>query len=223
MSNLAAERRNMVDTQIRPQAVTNPRLLKALYEIKREAFLPPSLRPLAYMEGALQVEAARTGHAARFLLAPMVFAKLAQLAEIRATDKVLDVGPATGYSTAVLSRLADSVVAVECDAGLAALARETLTEQSVGNAVVRVGPLQKGAPDDGPFQVILVNGRLHAKPDVLLAQLAPDGRLVAVIGGDTTAKAVFFKKTGTSVESVNAFDTACHPLPGFEAEHNFTF
>jgi protein-L-isoaspartate(D-aspartate) O-methyltransferase len=136
---------------------------------------------------------------------------------------VLDVGPATGYSTAVLARLAASVVAVECDAGLAALARETLADQAVSNVVIQVGPLEKGAPGDGPFQVILVNGRLARRPDALLSQLAPDGRLVAVIGGGIAAKAVFFRKTGAMVESVNAFDANCPSLPGFEAEDIFTF
>lgn len=223
MSNLAAERQNMVNSQIRTQAVTSPRLLKALREIEREAFVPPSLRPMAYMDGALQVEPARHGQAARFLLAPAVFAKLVQLAEIQPTDKVLDVGVATGYSTAVLARLAASVVAVECDAGLAALAREALADMKVSNAKVRFGPLEAGAPAEGPYQVIFINGRVERQPEALLVQLAPGGRLVAVMGGAVAAKARIFKKVVSSAENVIAFDASAPLLPGFAEESAFTF
>jgi len=223
MSNFTVERQNMVESQIRTCAVTSPRLLKALHEVPREAFVPPSLRGLAYMDGPLQVEAARNGHAARYLLAPLVFAKLAQLAGIKPTDKVLDVGAATGYSPAVLARLAASVVALECDAGLAAVARDALAAQNVNNVEIVVAGLDAGAPDGGPYDVIFVNGRLATAPDTLLSQLAPDGRLVAVMGTDVAAKARLFQKIGAAVREVTAFDAGSPLLPGFEAKHAFAF
>ncbi len=226
MSNFTVERHNMVESQIRTCAVTNPRLLAALREVPREAFVPPSLRSLAYVDAPLQVEAARDGHAARYLLTPMVFAKLAQLAEIRPNDKLLDVGAATGYSSAVLAKLAASVVALECDAGLAAVAKDTLAAQhvdSVDSVDIVEGPLDGGAPDKGPFGVIFVNGRLAVRPDTLLAQLAPGGRLVAVMGGDAGAKARLFQKTDGCVREVAAFNAGCPLLPGFEARPAFVF
>jgi protein-L-isoaspartate(D-aspartate) O-methyltransferase len=223
MSNFAVERHNMVESQIRTCGVTNPRLLAALREVPREAFVPPSARSLAYMDGPLQVEAAREGHAARYLLAPMLFAKLVQLAEIKAEDKVLDVGAATGYSSAVLARIAASVVALECDAGLAAVAKDTLATQKVNNVEIFVGALDGGAPDKGLYESIIVNGRLAAKPDTLLGQLKPGGRLVAVIGGEAGAKAHLFQKTGGAVREVIAFDAGCPTLPGFEARYAFAF
>jgi protein-L-isoaspartate(D-aspartate) O-methyltransferase len=223
MNNFTVERHNMVESQIRTCGVTSPRLLAALREIPREAFAPPSQRSLAYMDGPLQVEPARAGHAARYLLAPMVFARLAQLAEITGGDKVLDVGAATGYSSAVLARLAASVVAVECDAGLAAVAKDTLASHGVDNVEIMEGPLDGGAADKGPYDVIFVNGRLAVRPDTLLAQLAPGGRLVAVMGGETASKARLFQKTSGAVREVAAFDAGCPALPGFEASHAFAF
>src|SRR5262245_32704330 len=133
MSDFKAERENMIESQVRPNAVTSTALLKAMLEVPRESFVPPSMRSLAYMDGALRVEAARDGRMARYLLAPMIFAKLVQLAAIKSTDRVLDLGAATGYSTAVLAKLAKEVVALECDAGLAAIAKDALASAAIGN------------------------------------------------------------------------------------------
>ncbi|MEJ2117047.1 MAG: methyltransferase domain-containing protein, partial [Alphaproteobacteria bacterium] len=165
MSDFAAAHQNMVDSQIRPHAVTDRRLLQALYTVDRTAFVPPAQHPLAYMDAPLQIEVASADRLARYLPAPGVFARLAQLAGVRPEDKVLDIGCATGYSTAIFAHLAQSVVAVESDAGLAALARDTLAELRLKNAEVHNGPLETGAPDKGPFQVISVNGRLPRKPE----------------------------------------------------------
>lgn len=223
MTDFTAERQNMVESQIRTCAVTNGSLLKALREVPREAFVPPSMRSLAYMDNPIQVEAARAGHAARYLLAPMVFAKLAQLADIRPGDKVLDVGAATGYSSAVLARLAAKVVALDCDAGLIAVARDALAALQTGNVEFVSGALDAGALDKGPYDVIFVNGRVAVKPDTLISQLAPDGRLVAVMGGDVAAKARVFQKVGAVARETVAFDANSPLLPGFEAKPAFAF
>jgi protein-L-isoaspartate(D-aspartate) O-methyltransferase len=223
MSNFQSARATMVDSQIRPNAVTNVALLKAMLETPREAFVPPSQRTLAYMEGALRVEVARDGEPARYLLPPMVFAKLAQLAAVRETDKILDVGPATGYSTAILARLAKQVIGLERDAGLAAVAQDALASQGITNAEIVTGPFKDGVPEQGPFDVIFLNGRLPVAPEKLLTQLRPGGRLVAVIGKDAAARAHLFLRIDSTVQDVPDFDAGVPFLPGFEAKEEFIF
>ena len=223
MSHYKIERENMVESQIRTNAVTDPALLKAFYTVPREIFVPPSQRGLAYMDAPLRVENAREGHAARYLLAPMVLAKLAQLAEIGPADKVLDVAPATGYSSAIFSRLAEKVVALECDPGLAALANDALTAQGAENVTVVTAPLAEGAPEYAPYNVIFINGRIDREPETLVAQLAENGRLVTVYGKDTTPKACIFRKIDTNIQSSAIFDLAAPLLSEFMAEPNFIF
>ena len=223
MSNFKAERENMIESQIRPNAVTQGELLKAMLKTPRELFVPPSQRSLAYMDGALRVEAARDGQPARYLLSPMVFAKLAQLAEIKPTDKVLDVGAATGYSTAILGRLAREVVALECDAGLAALAKDVLSAERIENARVVDGALQDGFKAESPFDVIFLNGRLGCEPEMLFPQLSEGGRLVAITGDETASKAQIYRKIDSKIQRVTAFDAAAAPLPGFERKQVFAF
>ncbi len=223
MSNFQAERENMIESQIRPNGVTNVALLRAMREMPREVFVPPSQRNLAYMDGALRVEAARDGRPARYLLPPMVFAKLAQLAAVKETDRVLDIGPATGYSTAILAKLAKEVIGVECDAGLAALAQDALSQEGIENAKLITGPLEEGAPEEEPFDVIFVNGRLGCEPEKLLTQLTAGGRLVAIMGTETAPKGRLFTKIDSTIQDVMAFDAGAPLLPGFDPKPVFTF
>lgn len=223
MSNFKAERENMIESQIRPNAVTQAALLKAMLKTPRESFVPPSQRSLAYMDGALRVEAAREGQPARYLLSPMVFAKLVQLADIKPVDKVLDVGCATGYSTAILACLAREVLGLECDAGLAALAEDTLSGQRIENARVVAGPLQDGFKAESPFDVIFLNGRSGCEPEMLFSQLSEGGRLVAVMGEETASKAQIFRKIDSLIQRVTAFDATAPLLPGFEPKKAFAF
>lgn len=223
MSNFKAERENMIESQVRPNAVTQTALIKAMQRTPRELFVPPSQRSLAYMDGPLMVETARDGAPPRYLLSPMVFAKLAQLAEIGPEDKVLDVGAATGYSTAIIAQLAKEVLALEADPGLAALAETALSAQALHNAHVLTGSLPEGAAESGPFDVIFCNGRLGREADTLLSQLAAGGRLVAIMGGETAAKAQLYRRINTSVQKLTAFDASAPVLPGFEPVQSFAF
>lgn len=223
MTDFKAERAAMIESQIRPNGVTDVRLLEALYLTPRESFVPPSLRSLAYMDGPLCVEPARDGRPARHLLAPMTFAKLVQLARVNAEDKVLDVGPATGYSTAILARLANQVVAVECDAGLLAVAKDALESERIAGVRLVANSLGDGAPEHAPFDVIFVNGRLTEAPERLLGQLAPGGRLVAVAGSEVAAKGTLYTKIDNTIQTVTDFDSGGPVLPGFEKKVEFTF
>ena len=138
------QRINMVESQVRPSDITDQRIIRAMLEVPREPFVAPALRELAYMDEAVPVTRRLDGRAARTLLAPRTFAKLVQLAEIEPGAVVLDVGCATGYSTAVLARLANSVVALEVDEDLAAMAAETLVAISFWGSGVFMGMFSFG-------------------------------------------------------------------------------
>jgi protein-L-isoaspartate(D-aspartate) O-methyltransferase len=223
MTDSKEQRLNMVESQVRPSDVTDRRIIRAMLEVPREAFLPRELRPLAYMDDCVPVRRGGDSAEARYLLAPRVFAKLVQLADIAPDAVVLDVGCASGYSTAVLARLAQRVVAVEADAALAGMAAATLRELGVSNATVVPGPLGAGAPDQGPYAAILLNGAVPEVPQPLLDQLADGGRLVAVLAGDSLGCGQVWQRTGTSFDGRSAFDAAAQPLPGFAREAGFVF
>src|SRR5262245_22619085 len=172
----AHARRTMVDNQVRPHDVTDLRILGALLEVPRERFLDPSYRAIAYLDTEVPI----SGQSRRALLKPIVFGKLLQAAGIKESERVLDVGCATGYSAAVLARLAANVVALEEDAALARAASANLGGAS--NVSVVTGPLAAGWPQGGPYDVILLEGRSEVAPEPLCKQLADGGRLLAVIG-----------------------------------------
>jgi protein-L-isoaspartate(D-aspartate) O-methyltransferase len=229
MTNSTQQRRNMVESQVRPSDVTDRRILRAMLEVPRELFVPKPLAALAYMDGPVPVverprgsDAGRDPAPVRSLLPPRTFAKLVQLAEIGAESVVLDVGCATGYSTAVLARLARSVVAVE-DAALAAHATGLLRQLGVGNALVIGGPLPVGAPAHAPFDAILLEGAVPEVPQSLLDQLKDGGRLVGVIaaGGAPFGQAQVWRRTGKGCDARPAFDAGAEPLPGFARAAEF--
>lgn len=223
MNDYAAARLNMVESQIRPNQVTDSRLLRALLNIPREEFVPAALRSLAYMEDEFPVAPASRGMPARRLLAPMPLARLIQLADVGPADLVLDVGCATGYSSALLARLAESVVGLECDEGLAELASRTLTELEIDNAAVVTGPLPEGYRGEGPFDVILLEGCVPDVPASLLKQLKAGGRLVTIIAESDFGQAALYRNIGGRTSRRFVFDAGGPQLPGFERENEFVF
>ena len=226
MNDYSTARHNMVESQIRPNQVTDARLLRALMDIPREMFVPASLRTLAYMEQDIPLAPARHGIPERRLLPPMPLARLIQLAEVDPGNLVLDVGCATGYSTAILSRLAESVVGLECDQGLAEQASQTLMELEADNAAIVTGVLPDGYASEGPFDVILLNGSVADVPDVpegLLGQLKDGGRLVAIVAAHGFGQAIVYRNKAGRVSRRPAFDVGGPPLPGFERKKEFVF
>lgn len=221
MMDFARARRTMVDTQIRVNDVTDARIIDALMEVPRENFVPESRRALAYLDDDLEVGGRTDGRPPRYLVEPMVLAKMLHAAGIKADEAVLDVGTATGYSAAILARLAGRVVALEEDAALASTARALLADLP-GVSLVE-GPLADGASQRGPFDVIVIEGAVEVVPDSLLRQLGQGGRLVAVVGRGRAAKCLVHTLRDGEVSIRPAFDAAIPALPGFEAPQAFVF
>lgn len=216
MVDYAQARRTMVDCQVRPSDVTDLRIIAALMDVARERFVPEARRAIAYLDIDVPV-----GAGGRALLKPMVFSKLLQAAAVGETDRVLDVGCATGYSAAVLGHLAGSVTALEEDAALARVAGDALGGSA--NVSVVTGPLAAGWAQGGPYDAIMVEGAGEAVPDALLAQLKDGGRLVAVVGNGPMGKATIYRKAGGHVSSQLLFDASAPALPGFAKPPAFVF
>jgi len=211
MIDHAIARQNMVESQIRPNSVTDRRIINAMADVPRELFLPTENRPIAYMDEEVEFAPGR------YLMEPRVFARMVQLADISDGDLVLDIGCGYGYSTSILARLAGTVVAVEDDESLANEASELLAAQGVDNVAVIAGPLNAGLAGEGPYDVIVINGEVSAVPMALLGQLKDGGRLVAVIASRGIGRASVYQRSGDTFSDRIGFDAAAAGLPGFEA------
>ncbi|CAN7465852.1 protein-L-isoaspartate O-methyltransferase family protein [Mesorhizobium sp. LjNodule214] len=223
MSADFSERRvKMVDGQIRTTDVTSAPLLDAMLSVPREAFVGANQRDLAYIDEDIRISDGANG-GARYLMEPSPLAKLLQLAEIGAGESVLDVGCGTGYSSALLSRLARSVVALESDPALAEAAGSTLLALGCDNVAVVTAPLAQGHAAKAPYNVIFIGGSVEDVPVSLFDQLSEGGRLVAVEGQGNSGVARLFFKSGGVVTGRRAFNAAIKPLPGFERIHAFEF
>jgi protein-L-isoaspartate(D-aspartate) O-methyltransferase len=221
MTDFNQQRLNMVESQIRASDVTDQRIIRAMLEVPRERFVPAQLAPVAYFDGPVPATARPSRGEPRCLLPPRTFAKLVQLAEVGPYCTVLDVGCATGYSTAVLSRLAQRVVGLEADRDLARAAVAALQELGAGNAKVIKGALAAGAPAEGRFDAILLNGAVPAVAPALVDQLADGGRLVAMLHRGPVCRAHIWRRSGRVVDAQPAFDGVAAPLPGFEEPAEF--
>ena len=211
MLNFIAAREAMVESQVRPNSITDRRIIDAMASIAREDFVPETCKGIAYMDSDISLA---RDPVARYLIEPMAFARLVQLAEIKPSDKVLHVGAATGYGTAVLARLGAEVVAVESDAALAAAARHNLG--GIANVSIVEGVLTDGAQSSAPFDAIVIEGRIGEMPQSLIIQAAESGRLVAVLGDQDMAKAHLWVVNGKTTACRPAFDASIAALPGFD-------
>lgn len=220
MTDFAAARFNMVESQVRVNGVTDERVLAAMNSVPRERFVPAARQSLAYMDECVRLT---DESPARYLIEPRVFGKLAQLAKITSKDLVLDIGCGTGYSTAVLARLAGTVIGLESDAALAAQAGALLGEIGADNAVVVNGALEQGHAAQAPYDVIFVNGMVSAVPQALENQLREEGRLVVVVGDGVTGRARLYIRSAGSFSGRDAFDANIPFLPGFEPVETFVF
>lgn len=211
----ADARRRMVDGQLRPNKVADPRLLEAVRELPRERFLPPALRPRAYVDEDVRLPGGRA------MMEPMVLARLVQLLEVRPGDRALVLGAGTGYGAAVLARMGTAVTAVEEDQALAAIARDALAACLPPAAVSLVSRLPSSG---GAFDAILVEGEVPAVPEDVSGLLAEGGRLATVVGaGQRNGVAVLGRRVGGAFTVSPVFDCAVSALPGFAAPARFVF
>jgi len=216
--DFAAARRNMVESQIRTNRVTDRRIVAALGEIPREMFVGEESAGIAYVDEALALGGSR------YLMEPMAFARLLQTAEIGSDDVVLDIGCTTGYTSAVLARLAGTVVALEEDTGFAARATELLAELKIDNVAVMEGALLEGHAGQAPYNVIFLSGAVSEVPEGIIGQLADGGRLVCIEMADNgLGRGTVIGKFGESVSRRQVFDAGSPILPGFEARPAFSF
>ncbi len=208
MTDTAVQRKNMVESQVRPSDVSDRRITAAMRDIPREYFVPLHLADLAYIDTELTIAPGRG------MTTPRDLARLLQLAEIEATDKVLVVGGGRGYTPALVAQLAADVVSLEPDAQLTAAATATLTRLRIASVTTLTGVLHAGAPEHAPFNVIFIDGAVSDVPDALVRQLAPGGRIVCVMRERGVGKAVVWRGNGASMGRRTAFEASAMPLPG---------
>lgn len=214
-------RTKMVDNQIRTTDVTSHPVLDAFQTVAREDFVPTNFRSLAYIDDDIAITS-QSGET-RYLMEPSPLAKLLQLADVRRDNVVLEIGCGTGYASALLSLMADSVVALECDETLAEKAAETLSQLGYDNVAVVTGDLAKGYPPEAPFDVIFIGGSVETLPKSLFEQLRDGGRLVVVEGRGNASKANLYVREGGYTSPRHGFNTSVKPLPGFARAKEFEF
>jgi protein-L-isoaspartate(D-aspartate) O-methyltransferase len=214
MTDFAVARVNMIESQVRPNGITDRRIISAMEDVPREVFVPRRWRDVAYMDEDIPLETEHGGFSPRALIEAMAFARLLQHAVIKPDEKVLVVGAGTGYGAAVIARIANEIVALECDGGLARLARVNLA--GLKNVCLAEGQLAAGHPERMPYDVIVLEGRAEEIPGSLLAQLADGGRLVAVVGEADLAKARVYTRSAGRFAQRDVFDASVTALPGLE-------
>lgn len=218
MYDFAQARQNMIDGQLRPNRVTHTGLLEAVRDLPREKFLPPELQRVAYIDDDIPLPNGRA------MLEPLVVCRMIQAADPRPADVALDIGCGSGYTSALLSRLASTVFSIDSDADLVQQATANLAALGADNVVVAARVMAAGWPEHKPYDVIFVGGAVEILPDTLLDQLAEGGRLVAVVSdGHPVGAARLYQKIGGSVSSRPLFDAGCRFLPGFAKPQQFVF
>lgn len=217
MVDFASRRRMMVDTQVRPSDVTRFPVIEAMLAVPREVFVPAERREAAYADTLIDLGEGRV------VLDARTMSKMLQSLDIRPDELVLDIGCGLGYSTALLSRLADFVVAVEEDEARVEEAQQLLSDQGVDNAAVFAAPLTEGAPKSGPYDAIVLQGAVERVPDAITDQLKEGGRIGALfVEGALGAARIGYKIDGAMTWR-HAFNAAAPVLPGYEAHRAFAF
>jgi protein-L-isoaspartate(D-aspartate) O-methyltransferase len=217
MADFAQRRRTMVDTQIRPSDVTSFTVIDAMLNVPREAFVPDEARDLAYVGGPISLGGARQ------LMEPRTIAKTLEALALTPADLVLEIGPGMGYTTALVARMAEAVVAVEEDADLAREAEAALSAQNVDNAAVLTGPLAEGSARNGPYDAIAIFAGVEEMPQAILEQLKEGGRIAAAFMEGPLGEVRLGVKTHGIVSWHMEFNATAPVLPGFARAPSFVF
>lgn len=218
MIDYAAARLNMVEGQLRTNKVTDEAVLNAFLAVPRERFVPDAFRGAAYVDCSVPLGGGR------YVMEPLVLARLLQSAAIAPDDAVLEIGCGTGYGTALLARLAGTVVALESDKAVADQAQTFIAELGCANVTIVNAPLEDGHVGQAPYDVILINGAVDSVPEPIVRQLADGGRLVTVMKANRRAgQGVVMTRTNGSLSRLPVFDAAAPLLPELHHEPGFTF
>lgn len=213
--NFTRMREAMVASQLRTNAVSDPRVVSAMARVPREDFLPENQRTLAYRDTAVPIAHGRAANL------PIATGKLLTQAQVRATDHVLLIGAAGGYAAAVLALLARDVVAVESDPALATLARTALSAYS--NVELIEADLATGAPKQAPYDLLFVDGAVEHLPQALIDQVQPGGRVVTGIEDRGVTRLAAGVRSAGGFGLTTFADVDCVSLPGFTRPKTFTF
>lgn len=215
MADYSARRTTMVDTQVRPSDVTKFPIIDAMLSVPRERFVPAALREAAYIGENLELAPGRV------IFEPRTLAKLLDALDIQPTETVLDIGCGLGYSTAVLAKMAEFVVAVEDDAAIAEEAQTTLSETGVDNAAVMTGPLAEGSAKSGPYDVIILQGAVEEVPAAILSQLSEGGRIGCLMAEGALGVVRIGHRRNGQINWRFAFNANAPVLPGFAKKPAF--
>jgi len=216
--NLELARFNMIEQQIRPWNVLDPAGLALLAVVRREDFVPAAYRALAFVDAEVPLPEGEC------MLAPKVEARLLQELGLQRHERVLEIGAGSGFMAALLAHRARSVASLEIRPSLATMAGSNLQRAGITNAKVRVADGARGLSGDAPFDAIVLSGSTHAVPQALLEQLAPGGRLIAIVGDEPVMRAVRVRRTADSrYETQDLFDTVAPRLRGFDEPSRFHF
>jgi protein-L-isoaspartate(D-aspartate) O-methyltransferase len=219
---------NMIEQQIRPWEVLDPKVLNLLSIIKREDFVPTEYKALAFADLELPIGMrgadGKLQSTCQTMLAPKTEARLLQEAGIKKSDTVLEIGTGTGYMAALLASEAEYVYSVEIDPDLARKAEELLQQSGVANVSVEVGNGARGWAAHAPYDVIIISGSMPVLPDEFLQQLKIGGRLVGIIGEEPVMEAMLIVRNNeTAFNSINLFETAVAPLTHVVQRERFVF
>ena len=215
--DFSAARQTMVATQILTGAVTDPLVIAAIGAVPREVFVPETRRAVAYIDEDLAIGKGR------FVMEPLVLARLLQIAEVQPADRGLVIGAGTGYPAAVLGRMAANVVALESDPELANIAARAVISAGAMNVRVVTGDLTAGYPSGGPYDVIVIAGAVNEIPERIKQQLADEGRLVTVLRSGPVGRGVLVERVGASYGLRDSFDAVTSLVPGFARPPKFVF
>ena len=216
---------NMIEQQIRPWEVLDGAVLSLLSTVRREDFVPPALRALAFVDTQVPLLAGEPRGPC--MLEPKVEARLLQELQVQRHEKVLEIGCGSGFMAALLAHRAQLVYSLECRPALVRMARESLHRNGILNATVLEVTAEAGARGlaaEGPFDVILLSGSVAEVPPALLQQLKPGGRLAAVVGEEPVMRARLYRRVGDAAWSeLDLFDTVAPRLEGFAEPTRFKF
>lgn len=216
--NYLEARHNMVESQLKPNAVTDKNIVDVFRKVPRENFVPDAQKSICYLDEDIALKKGR------YMLEPVVLGRMLQAAQIKPTDIVLDIGCLTGYSTAIISQLAETVIAIEEDSDLRKMADANLCHEDYCNTAVYGGSHKQGLPDQGAYDVIFIQGVADEIPDSLYDQLKEGGRLLAIEPNEQNITQVTLAlKLRGSISKKALFDAFAHHLSGFEASKGFEF